>query len=214
MRVMLVSVCLATSHAIAQGTLTFWNAPTATLTPEGAPVTDIDGATRLAGAGFFAQLYASPVNDEGSLFPIGVPVPFRTGLAAGFVVSSQVAVPGSPAVTYAFVQMRAWENLGGSAATYEAALASGLKSGKSNIIQVGPLGGICFGCPIIDPTLVGLQPFSLVPEPSITMLSLLGGLVIGAIGLVRKKPSLMVNPDEDMVLGKRTVSKVGDHNVA
>jgi len=172
-----------------QGTLTFLNTSSGTGVPGGAPVADVDGTTRLAGAGFFAQLYASPVNDEGSLVPIGMPVPFRTGAAAGFIAANQVAVPGAPSGTYVFVQMRAWDNGGGVAFSYERAIASGLSAGESNMIEVGPLGFVCpVSCGGVgDPGLIGLLPFSLVPEPSARMLALVGALVMAGIGWVRGK---------------------------
>jgi hypothetical protein len=73
--------------------------------------------------------------------------------------------------------MRVWQGAAGS--TYEAALAGGASTGKSNTINVGPLGGPDpgGGVPFLDPFLIGLQPFS-VPEPHATVLSLLGALAL------------------------------------
>jgi hypothetical protein len=160
--------------ALGQGTLTFSNTEVGTTVPGGSPVTDVDHITRLAGAGFSAQLYASPIDDESSLVAVGVPVMFRTGQRAGFVVAGiRVVVPGSPPGSVVFVQMRAWDNGGGAFTTYEAAQASGSKIGKSNIVRVGPLGPFDVQ---LDPILLGLQPFSLVPEPSAIALGLLGAL--------------------------------------
>jgi hypothetical protein len=139
----------------------------------------VDGVTRLSGVDYYAQLYASPNNDESSLIAIGAPVVFRTGLGAGFVPRGiTVVVPGSPPGVGVWVQMRAWDNAGGTLMTYEAARTTGSRFGKSNIIIVGPLGSEYpnGSPPYLDPFLIGLQPFSLVPEPSTIALGLLGVL--------------------------------------
>jgi len=171
---------MAALPAFGQGTLTFLNTAAA-IGGTGAPVTDGVGGARLSGATFQAQLYAELT--PGNLSAIGSPVAFRTGGAAGFVTSTQVAVPGMAVNSSVNVQMRAWEASGG--ATYEAALASGAKTGFSNTISVGPLGGVpAVGPPVTDPNLIGLNGFAVVvPEPSTIALGLLGAAAL----LIRRR---------------------------
>jgi hypothetical protein len=74
--------------------------------------------------------------------------------------------------------MRAWEGSAGS--TYASVLAAGGKTGKSNIINVGPLGGPdpSGGPDFLDPFMTGMTAFSLVPEPSTIALGLLGAAAL------------------------------------
>jgi len=167
--------------AFGQGTLTFLNTATAVGAP-GAQVTF--GGAGVSGTGFSAQLYAELT--AGSFTAIGVPVAFRTGTAAGYVVSSQVAVPGFAAGTSLNIQMKAWDNAGGTFASYEAATAGLGAVGSSGTVNVGPLGGVPAGGgpPITDPNLTGLQGFALVPVPEPSTLAL---LAFGAAALLLRR---------------------------
>src|SRR5262245_8769689 len=49
-----------------------------------APIFDIDGTTRLSGAGFMAQLYAA-ASSQGRLVPALPPTHFLEGTAAGYL---------------------------------------------------------------------------------------------------------------------------------
>lgn len=173
---------LAALPAMAQGTLTFLNTPAA-VGGTGAPVT-YQGA-RVDGAAYMAQLYA---NIGGSLTAIGAnPVPFRSGAAAGFVNSTQVAVPGVAPGSSVEIIMRAWATASG--ATWEAASANPAGIfGQSDPVTVGPLGGPnpAGGPDIIDPNMTGLLPFEvvLVPEPGTWALLALG---VGALALRRRR---------------------------
>lgn len=98
-----------------------------------------------------------------------------------------VAIPGAPAGTTGIrVVVRAWH--GGE--TYEG--TDVLYRGESNVIILGPLGGIpSSGPPITPPTLDGLQSFAVVgpgsicvPEPSTLALALLGVATLA----FRRKP--------------------------
>lgn len=177
---------IAALPAFGQGRITFANTATGTGVAGGSPVTDVGGVTRLTGATFWAQLYAAAGAGvaEGSLVAIGTPTNFRTGAGAGFVPAGIVAVltPGTPG-TAATVQMRAWEGAAGS--TYEATLAGGGKVGTSlgtiNVTLGGPDPG--GGVPFLDPFMIGMQPFSLVPEPSTIALGLLGAAAL----LIRRR---------------------------
>jgi hypothetical protein len=172
---------MAALPAFGQGRITFANTQAGTGVTGGSPVTDVDMTTRLTGATFWAQLYATAGTGalESSLAAIGTPTNFRTGAGAGFVPAGIVAtVPGAQPGTGATVQMRAWEGAAGS--TYEAALAGGAKVGKSNLINIAQLGGPDpgGGVPFLDPFMTGITPFSLVPEPSTIALGVLGAAAL------------------------------------
>jgi hypothetical protein len=155
--------------------------------PIGIPpgTTDYGGRPFLAGAGYYAELWAGPANSpEGSLAPVpGTLTTFRTGAFAGYFVPSPLAIPipGVPPGSVATLQLRVWENLGGTVsdwATAEARWLNGLlAAGKSPLFQSLPLGGGI----MLPPNLVGLQSFNIyyIPEPG--TLALLG---LGALGLM------------------------------
>jgi hypothetical protein len=117
-----------------------------------APVFDIDGQTRLAGAGYLVQLYAGPTLE--TIRPAGHPIPFRIGFLAGFFVGQVVRLANVAPGETAFVQVRAWEATRGT--SYEEARAVGGKFGRSEILELRTMP------PQAPPvTLVGLQSFSL-----------------------------------------------------
>jgi hypothetical protein len=138
------------------GTVVFANR--VTITDIDAPVYDADGTTRLAGAAFFAQLYAGPAEDQ--LTPVGWPVPFGEGTRAGYVPSSVVAITTVAPGALAWVQMRAWESARGP--SYEAALQAGGKVGESGLVQVTT--GGAGDPPSFPAALVGLASFRLLRE--------------------------------------------------
>jgi len=120
----------------AQGTVEFNNSPSA-LGGIGAPIFDIDGTTKLAGARYLAQLYGGP--DAGSLAPCGLPLFFRTGAGAGYFstgggIITMRAIPGAPSGERAAIIVRVWEAAGGE--TYEEARAGGYKHGSSTLFTV------------------------------------------------------------------------------
>jgi hypothetical protein len=83
-----------------------------------APIFDVDGVTRLAGSAFRAQLFAGLIPT--ALEPVGDPMVFRTGLAAGYFWSSSQRLPNVPAGVAGWVQLRAWNASAG--ATYDEAV--------------------------------------------------------------------------------------------
>jgi hypothetical protein len=115
----------------------------------------------LAGAGFTAQLFGGPTNvPVKSLSALEPATVFRTSDGAGFVVapSRAVAVPDVPEGDHAKVQLRAWDNRGGSVTNWEQVLADPMVSrGESLPIVTPPLGSVF----IAPPNLTGLQSFSL-----------------------------------------------------
>jgi len=153
---------------------------TATGTPAGSTV--YTGGT-VSGSGYSAQLYGgTSTTPEGSLAALGTPVFFRTGSAAGFVTTdpagglanpANVIVPTVAENGIANIQLRAWNNVGGTVTSYETSFAQQGINGKSAMFQSQPLGGI----QTPSPNLVGLTSFNVhtnVPEPSTIALAVMG----------------------------------------
>jgi hypothetical protein len=168
MKAFLVTVAagLTAFAALAQGQFNFGNRVTAAGID--AKMFYLDCVTPLSGAAFLAQAYAGTGWD--SLAPVGSPVTFRTGVAAGYISSHIVTTP-YPGGTQVWVDMRIWEAAGGE--TYEAAVASGRFHGRSNPIQL-----TVAEPPLVPPDMVGLQSFCLIPEPSPLALGLLGAAAL------------------------------------
>jgi hypothetical protein len=97
-----------------------------------APIYDVDGATRLAGPQFVAQVYAGAAPDI--LRPVGAVIVFPSGMFAGYLRGIMRTIPDVAPMQLAYVQVRAWEGAWG--ATYEAARAKGGKYGFSSIASV------------------------------------------------------------------------------
>jgi hypothetical protein len=169
----IVAVCLmATVGAYAQGSFAFGNRVTSAGID--APVLDGAGA-RLDGTAYLAQLF---VNGN----PVGTPLAFRTGAAAGYISTTSVDA-GVPYGTTVDVQMRAWRVAAG--ADYAAASASMDASrlgnaGASATLSLAASGVNALGLPDPPANLTGLQGFSLVvvPEPSTIALGLLGAALL------------------------------------
>jgi hypothetical protein len=160
------AVGLVAVGALAQGQFNFGNR--VTVAGIDAKVFKPDGVTPLDGANYWAQAYVGTSLD--SLAPVGSPVNFRTGAAAGYISSTIVTVPGKPGGTTVWVEMRAWE---AGVNSYEAAVAGGKLFGKSDPIQL-----TLAEAPNTPPDMVGLKSFSLVPEPSTMALGLLGAAAL------------------------------------
>jgi len=173
-KTIIIAISLLTAAgAFAQGTINFANAGAW----GSAPVKNVDGSN-LSGAGFMTQLWAG--TSAASLAPVGTATAFLTGGGAGFFNGGTVTIPTVAPGTAGFFQVRAWDVSKGS--TYDLALASGSGYGFSNIINVNTGGA---GTPPGTPgALVGLQGFSLVPEPSTIALLALGA---GALLFRRRK---------------------------
>lgn len=146
-----------------------------------APVFDVDGTTRLAGAGFVAQLWAGATAE--TLAPISEPVPFLSGGDAGYWESgwqSSVTIPGLAAGAPTVVQVRVWEVATG--AGFEAARAAGGRVGVSPIFEVTTGGA---GAATAWPTaLSGLTSFRLSQLPVITSAP-------GSLGVVQKREATL-----------------------
>ncbi len=117
-----------------------------------------DGTTPLEGEAYLAQLYISPCDREDTLLPADKATPFRKGPAAGYITSRTLTLETIAPRSPAFAQLRCWDS---KAATYEQALAQGLRTGKSNVIRFlagGAAPGALAGLP---PDLIGLKGFAL-----------------------------------------------------
>jgi hypothetical protein len=173
--------CLALCvGAYAQGTVNFANTAGATGVAGGAPIFDVDGTTKLEGLAYLGQIYGGVSAD--SLAPYGDPLGFRTGAGAGFFLATTAAVsiatvaPGDTAA----VVVKVWEAAGGT--SFEMAQGGGFKYGESLVIPV--ITGGAGSPPSLPGNLVGMQSFSLVPEPSTYALLALGA---AALFLRRRK---------------------------
>lgn len=120
-----------------------------------APVSDLDGTTLLEGPAYLAQLYAAPTADR--LAPVGPPVPFRTGIAAGYIPAEERSIPTIPPGGRAFVQVRVWESTAGE--TFEEAVARNSKVGLSKVLEL--VTGNAGSPPTLPAYLVGLEAFHL-----------------------------------------------------
>jgi hypothetical protein len=183
---MLAVSLVATTGVFAQGTVEFDNLIAGN--PATSPrIFAPDGVTGL-NDGYRAELLGGA--DAGSLAVLGSALSFFSTASggAGFVnTASGVGgalrtVTGVGAGQVATFQVRAWRLSDG--ATYSAALAAGGQVGMSALFTQS-LGGSPVGAPpITPPKLTNLQSFSLVPEPSVVALALVGA---GALFLRRKK---------------------------
>jgi len=114
----------------------------------------------LVGPGFTAQLFGGPANTPVMQLPPLVPTTVFRSDVGGYVVQPNraVAVPGVPQGEPAKVQLRAWNNRGGSITNWAQVVADPtIPRGASLPITTPPLGSL-FTAP---PNLVGLESFSL-----------------------------------------------------
>jgi hypothetical protein len=114
---------------------------------------------------------------------------FRTGTSAGFMVGPRtITLQGFPVSGTANLQLRAWDNRGGTVTSWAAVMADpAIAHGSGDVIAVSGLGGPNPPNPDITaaPTL-GFRSFNLVqvPEPSLIAL---GALALGGLLLRRRK---------------------------
>jgi|SRR6185295_9154766 len=183
-----VGLLVAGFAAMAQGTVNFSNGAAGV----NAVVNDVDGTTKLSGAGFTAGLYAGPSGTIWSSLTLVAPTAnFATGASAGYFFGGSHAVPGVPEGSAAAYQVRVWS---ANFATWDLAWAAyqagdttakiGVSSsaawngtGLPSTVGTTPnLGGLS-----PTPNLLGLQSFKLfqaVPEPSTIALGLLGAAAL------------------------------------
>ncbi len=178
-----LTATLVAASVFAQGTVVFNNRVTGVVVEK---VYAEDGTTGLAGTGYTAELWAANGANavESSLAAATPQTTFRTGAAAGFVTAPPTdavlsGVPKDAAV--ATLQLRAWDNKGGTITTWSAAEAAWnagqIAAGKSALFNVNAIGGDLN----TSANLVGLKSFNIyfIPEPS--MFALLG---LGTLGML------------------------------
>ncbi|MHB9006513.1 MAG: FG-GAP-like repeat-containing protein, partial [Limisphaerales bacterium] len=123
-----------------------------------APVTDLDGVTRLTGDTHLAQLWAGLTAE--SLAPAGAAVPFHTDARSGYWQAGVRTLSGIAPGEVAFVQVKVWEAAKGP--SFVAAAAAGGRIGQSVVLQV--VTGGDGTPPSLPANLVGLTPFKVVAE--------------------------------------------------
>jgi PEP-CTERM motif len=143
--------------------------------------TTVYGGPLLQGTGYTMALFAGPAGttDLNSLLLVTTTT-FRTAngdvLPAGLVVTRDVAIPGLAQGQIATLQIRVWDNEGGSITSWAQVLASSTTArGATPPFDSPALGGM--GVPGADPPLMtGWTSFNIsaVPEPSVIALGLLG----------------------------------------
>lgn len=157
-----LAALVVTVSAYGQGAVVFNNRVTGVVD---ARVLNVDGTG--AGAGVTAQLFGGPAGTAvGALTALTPTTTFRTTSAAaqGYVNSVDVTVPGVAAGAQATLVMRAFEG---------ADFASASVKGESNPITITLGGGT-----LPPANLVGLQGFSLIPEPTTLALGALGAALL------------------------------------
>jgi hypothetical protein len=133
------------------------------------------GGPLLAGTNFSATLWAGPSGaSEAQLTLVpGSLRDFRTGTFAGAINNSgnTIVIPGVGETFSAALQLRVWDNAGGTITSYDAATVRG----ASLVFNSLPLGG---GTP--PPNMVGLVSFNIavIPEPSTFVLAGLGAAAL------------------------------------
>ncbi|MGC8744566.1 MAG: Ig-like domain-containing protein, partial [Verrucomicrobiia bacterium] len=137
-----------------------------------AKVYDSDGTTPLAGVGYSAQLYGGPAGTpEDQLQPACPMTVFRIGTGAGYVLQTDVYIPGVMPGENATLQLRVWDNQNTTIQSYEAALVARVKTGKSALITINGLGGDpgTGEPPIFPPYLTNIQSFIIGTAPAISV---------------------------------------------
>lgn len=155
--------------------------------PTGIPAgTAVYGGLPSAGTGFSVQVFGGTTGTpESALVAASAILHFRTGSAAGFIDNSAgvyATIPGVAEGESANIQLRAWDNQGGTILSWDQVLATPWIGQSSSAMFVSqPLGGMT----ITPPYMVGLQSFSFaVPEPTTVSLGILS---IGLLLFLRRR---------------------------
>jgi hypothetical protein len=218
-----LAVCGSTLSAAAQGTILFANyvngillAPIygkspadQTVQTRGQGALGIPGGATaysgslLNGSGYSVALYAGPKNTPAESLQLVATSTFRPSgvddLPAGLWLSSVVAVPGVSPGQRVSVELRVWDNKGGTINTWEDVIKDGYADrGTSGVFSpLGILGepvGTAMGPANDNPLiLVGLTSFNLtvgplaVPEPATGGVVALGLGVLYLVRVVRRR---------------------------
>jgi len=185
-----LTALLVAASAYAQGTLNFANRVSGVVDAQVTYQGDSTIPQGPAGNQFWGQLLAAAPG--GTLAPVGQPVEFRNDAGIGYITAGGVvSVPGVAGGSPAEVRMVGWHKSLGN--DYAAAVAAGTGGvGQSAIITVntggggtppGPAANLGVAGGTAANTLAGFQVSTLVPEPSIAALGLLGAGLL----LIRRK---------------------------
>ncbi|SRR6266498_3840944 len=140
----------------------------------------------LSGPGFTVALYAGPLGTPAESLQLAATSTFRTAtindLPAGLWLPSVISIPGLAAGERVTVDVRVWDNQGGTITTWQqvlqnALIARGSSGAFSPLGLLGTLSSSFTDSPLI---LVGLTSFNLgtvVPEPAVFALLGLGLLL-------------------------------------
>lgn len=139
----------------------------------------------LAGTGYFVGLWAGTTAENLAFVPGSLDT-FRTAGFAGAIDNSGgvITIPGVGEGSSAFLQIRAWDNLGGTLTSWELATAPNGGApfrGASAVFSSPNLGGQA-----PPPNMAGLQSFNIyaIPEPSTFVLA---GLGAAALMIIRRR---------------------------
>lgn len=169
-------IVLTSASAFAQGGVAMKNVGSGgtggTATTVNSPVyLGTVGGTLLMGTGFSAALYAGPSGTvEGSLALVsGSVVNFGTSVLSGYFSSNpSLTISGVGVNSVAQLQVRAWDNQGGTVTSWETATIRGESASFTQLL------GDPFNASTI-PVLQGMNSFAIVPEPTTVLLGLIGG---------------------------------------
>jgi hypothetical protein len=173
-------LAFAAQLAYGQGSILFQN-----LWPGGsAQVRDYSGALISAGTSWTVELLAG--SSAGSVAPFATPITTTAWVGAGFfgVGQPERVLPGFAPGNLPFLQVRLWDNAGGTITSYAAAIAAGSQYGSSAVWQLpgppttGGLGNPGASPPVPGPALVGMTGLALIPEPSTIALGILGAAAL------------------------------------
>jgi hypothetical protein len=155
--------------------------------------TTVYGGPLLQGTGFTFALFAGPAGTAETALQLVTTATFRTGangaIPAGLINTVTAPINGVAAGQIAALQVRVWDNKGGTVSTWAAALGDAtVAKGNSALFSSQALGGIVDpnSPPVTPPQMTGWTSFnvSAVPEPSVIALGALG---LGALLLRRRK---------------------------
>jgi len=148
--------------------------------PAGLPAgTTVYTGPLLWGSGFTAQLWSAP-DAASSLPPSLNTTPFLTGSSAGFFGPVNATLPNvAKDAASAVLQVRVWDNQGGTITSWAQAFAGLWSRGVSATFTVANIGGDFNSPPIIS----GLRSFNVTapvaePEPSTFALASLGAVAL------------------------------------
>jgi hypothetical protein len=175
--ILTVALGVACASAFAQGQLNFSNFGSGA----NAPWFDADGTTKLAGAGFQADLWwaAGTVTDSSVLVALGQPANFAS---SGYFLGGSRTITGQTGTITG--QVRVWDTAHGSSWT-QASTAAGAHVGESALFQIS-----LTQPPTTPNSLTGLNGQTLVlrvvnvPEPSTIALA---GLGLAGLLVIRRR---------------------------